>query len=206
MSTLDELHERWGRNPDYREAHERLGPEFEPACALFEARTRAGMTQAELAARMKTTQSAVARPESGRVPDNLSTTATDESETGRIAVTIGSVRKRPSDTCATTAARSASPTLKNLPKSAKTHPPPQAKRGHFNFAQRGHYGFALTMASTPSVPSRYRTCRSLLIPPNVDFVGPRAHLRRVVPCLHPQQKVHAEAECLLDPERHFGRQ
>jgi len=73
MSTLDELHERWSRNPDYREAYEKLGPEFELARALIEARTRAGMTQAELAERMKTTQSAVARLESGRVPPSTRT-------------------------------------------------------------------------------------------------------------------------------------
>ena len=58
MSTLAELHERWSRDPDYREAYEQLGPEYEVARALIEARTRAGLTQAELAARMKTTQSA----------------------------------------------------------------------------------------------------------------------------------------------------
>ncbi|MCY4318683.1 MAG: helix-turn-helix transcriptional regulator [Alphaproteobacteria bacterium] len=73
MSTLDEMHERWSRNLDYREAYERLGPEFELGRALIEARTRAGMTQAELAARMKTTQSAVARLESGRVPPSTRT-------------------------------------------------------------------------------------------------------------------------------------
>ena len=73
MSTLDELHGRWSRNPDYREAYERLEPDFELARALVEARTRAGITQAELAARMKTTQSAVARLESGRVPPSMRT-------------------------------------------------------------------------------------------------------------------------------------
>ena len=73
MSTLDELHDRWSRNAAYLEAYERLGPEFELARALVEARTRAGITQAELAARMKTTQSAVARLESGRVPPSTRT-------------------------------------------------------------------------------------------------------------------------------------
>ena len=73
MSTLDELHDRWSRNAVYLEAYERLGPEFELARALVEARTRAGITQAELAARMKTTQSAVARLESGRVPPSTRT-------------------------------------------------------------------------------------------------------------------------------------
>ncbi len=66
MSTLGELHDRWSRRAGDREACERLGPEFELARALIEARMRAGITQAELAARMKTTQSATARLESGR--------------------------------------------------------------------------------------------------------------------------------------------
>ncbi len=66
MSTVDELHERWSRQADYREAYEELRPEYAVARALIEARTRAGFSQAELAARMETTQSAVARMESGR--------------------------------------------------------------------------------------------------------------------------------------------
>ena len=73
MSTLDELHDRWSKDADYREAYDRPGPEFELAQALVEARTQAGMTQAELAAGMKTTQSAVARIESGRVPPSTRT-------------------------------------------------------------------------------------------------------------------------------------
>ena len=66
MSTLDELHERWGRNQDYRESYERLGPEFELVRALIDARRQAGISQAELAEKMNTTQSVVARLESGR--------------------------------------------------------------------------------------------------------------------------------------------
>lgn len=66
MSKLAALHERWSREPDYREAYGRLGPEFALARSLIEARTRAKLTQAELAERMKTTQSVIARLESGR--------------------------------------------------------------------------------------------------------------------------------------------
>ena len=73
MSTLEELHERWSQDADYRGAYEQLGPEFEVARALIEARRSAGFTQAELAARMKTTQSAVARLESGRIPPSTRT-------------------------------------------------------------------------------------------------------------------------------------
>ena len=66
MSKLADLHEKWSREPDYREAYDELGPEFELARSLIEARTRAKLTQAELAERMKTTQSVIARLESGR--------------------------------------------------------------------------------------------------------------------------------------------
>ncbi|MCY3769534.1 MAG: helix-turn-helix transcriptional regulator [Gammaproteobacteria bacterium] len=73
MSTINELHDRWNREADYREAYEKLGPEFDLARALIEARTRAGITQAEMASRMETTQSAVARLESGRIPPSMRT-------------------------------------------------------------------------------------------------------------------------------------
>lgn len=48
-----------------RREYESLDAEFSLASAPIEARTRAGLTQAEVARRMKTTQAAVARLESG---------------------------------------------------------------------------------------------------------------------------------------------
>ena len=66
MSKVTDLHEEWSHDPDYREAFDRFGSEFEFSRSLIEARTRAKLTQAELAERMKTTQSVVARLESGR--------------------------------------------------------------------------------------------------------------------------------------------
>ena len=66
MSNVGDLHERWRRDPEYRTAYDELGPEFELARILIEARTSAGLTQAELAERMQTTQSVIARLESGR--------------------------------------------------------------------------------------------------------------------------------------------
>ena len=67
MTRLADLHKAWSEEPEYRAEYERLGPEFALARALIEARTRARLTQAELAERMATTQSVVARLESGRV-------------------------------------------------------------------------------------------------------------------------------------------
>lgn len=50
-----------------------LEPEFAMARALIAARARAGLSQAEVAARMGTVQSVVARLESGRSAPNLRT-------------------------------------------------------------------------------------------------------------------------------------
>ena len=66
MSKVAELHKKWSEDLEYRNAYDRLGPEFEISKSLIEARTRAKLTQAELAQRMNTTQSVVARLESGR--------------------------------------------------------------------------------------------------------------------------------------------
>ncbi len=54
---------------DVRAAYEALSDEFDLARELIAARVRAGLTQAEVAERMGTTQSVVARLESGaRMP------------------------------------------------------------------------------------------------------------------------------------------
>jgi transcriptional regulator with XRE-family HTH domain len=58
---------QWMADPAFREAYEALGPEFELKRALIQARTRAGLTQRQLAERMHTTEAMIARLESGRV-------------------------------------------------------------------------------------------------------------------------------------------
>jgi ribosome-binding protein aMBF1 (putative translation factor) len=73
MTKVSELHEKWLSDPKYRKEYEALEEEFSLAGNLIEARTRAGLTQAELAARMKTKQSVIARLESGRVRPSTST-------------------------------------------------------------------------------------------------------------------------------------
>ena len=66
MSKVGDLHRKWSRNADYRRAYDDLDFEFALARSLIEARVGAGLTQAQLAERMETTQSVVARLESGR--------------------------------------------------------------------------------------------------------------------------------------------
>ena len=53
-------------DPEVREAYDAMADEFDLARELIAARVRAGLTQAELAERMGTTQSAVARIERGK--------------------------------------------------------------------------------------------------------------------------------------------
>lgn len=66
MTRIGELHKRWLKNSSYRKDYEALAEEFELAAAIAKARGRSGLSQTELAHRMKTTQSVIARLESGR--------------------------------------------------------------------------------------------------------------------------------------------
>ena len=62
---VDDLHETWMKDGRYRKEYSALDKEFSLASALIEARTRAGLTQVQVANRMKTTQGVIARLEGG---------------------------------------------------------------------------------------------------------------------------------------------
>jgi len=66
MTRVRDLHEQWMKDPEYRREYDALEDEFALAHALIEARAKAGLSQGDLAQRMETTQSAIARLESGR--------------------------------------------------------------------------------------------------------------------------------------------
>jgi predicted transcriptional regulator len=53
-------------NPEIRAEYDALAPEFEISNELLKARLRAGLSQVELASLMGTSQSAIARLESGQ--------------------------------------------------------------------------------------------------------------------------------------------
>ena len=66
MSKHRDLKARLLKNPDVRKAYDAMEEEFALMVEVAKARTRAGLSQIELARRMKTTQSTIARLESGR--------------------------------------------------------------------------------------------------------------------------------------------
>jgi DNA-binding XRE family transcriptional regulator len=78
----DELHKEWMSDPTYRREYEALGDEFALVAALMQARARAGLTQAQVAHRMKTTQTAIARLEGGRVKPSTRTLQNHAAATG----------------------------------------------------------------------------------------------------------------------------
>lgn len=77
------------KKKDYRDAHEALAPEFAVARAVIHARVSAGLTQQQLAQRMATTQSVVARLESGRTRPSTQTLERLAAATGtRLRITF----------------------------------------------------------------------------------------------------------------------
>ena len=69
MDYDDYIAEIEAQSPAFREARERLRPQFEFRKAVIGARLAAGLTQRQLAERMGTSQAAIARLESGtRLP------------------------------------------------------------------------------------------------------------------------------------------
>jgi transcriptional regulator with XRE-family HTH domain len=90
MIKFDTLHKKWMKDPAYRREYDALEEEF----ALIAARARAGLSQAQLAKRMKTTQSAIARLESGRAKPSTRTLARFAAATGhRLKITFEPVKK-----------------------------------------------------------------------------------------------------------------
>jgi ribosome-binding protein aMBF1 (putative translation factor) len=73
MTKVNDLHRKWMKNKEYRKAYEDLAPEFALAHAVIGARVTAGLTQEQLAQRMETTQSVIARLEGGRTRPSTQT-------------------------------------------------------------------------------------------------------------------------------------
>jgi ribosome-binding protein aMBF1 (putative translation factor) len=79
---LSKLSDEWFKDPEFVREYEALEEEFALAAALIKARADAGLTQEDLARRMGTTQSAVARLEGGKSHPSTTTLAKFAKATG----------------------------------------------------------------------------------------------------------------------------
>ncbi len=86
MTDLALLKQRLLADPKTKAQYDAQAPEFAIARELIAARARAGLTQDELAERMHTTQSTIARMESGRTLPSIRTLTRYAEATGSRAV------------------------------------------------------------------------------------------------------------------------
>ncbi|MYA42015.1 MAG: helix-turn-helix domain-containing protein [Rhodospirillaceae bacterium] len=91
MTKLGDLKKRFMEDPEFREEYARADDEFALIEELVRARAAAKLTQAELARRLGTTQSAIARLEGGRVSPSFATLRRYAEATGT-RLTVGLVR------------------------------------------------------------------------------------------------------------------
>jgi len=99
MTRLKDLHRAWSQEAGYRAAYNALDDEFRLARVLIDARSRAGLSQAELAARMKTSQSYIARIEGGVVSPSTAVLERLARATGtRLRITFEPSAKRAAKT------------------------------------------------------------------------------------------------------------
>jgi len=91
---VKKIKKRWMKEPGFKEGYDALEEEFSLASMLIQARTRARLSQAELAKRMGTSQSTIARLESGTGKPSLSTLERFAQATGsRVRVSIEPTEK-----------------------------------------------------------------------------------------------------------------
>ena len=95
MSKVKTLHRAWLKDRKYKTEYEALGKEFQLVRSLIEARMRAGLSQTQLARKMKTSQSYVARIESGKVKPSTAALERLARATGsRLRITFEPVASR----------------------------------------------------------------------------------------------------------------
>jgi transcriptional regulator with XRE-family HTH domain len=98
MSTpVSKLKKRWMKEPGFKEGYDALAEEFALASMLIQARAKARLSQEELAERMGTSQSTIARLESGAAKPSLSTLERFAKATGtrvRVSLVPAAPRKK----------------------------------------------------------------------------------------------------------------
>lgn len=83
FAKFEDIKNQWMKDPDFKKAYNDLELEYEIALQLIQARINAGLTQGEVAIRMGTTQSVIARLESGRTLPSVKTLSHYAKATGK---------------------------------------------------------------------------------------------------------------------------
>lgn len=71
MTDINELFDEWKKDPEFMKEYEALEEEFSLASALISARSQADMTQEDVAKKMATSQSYIAKLEGGAVSPTM---------------------------------------------------------------------------------------------------------------------------------------
>lgn len=71
MTDFDDVRKKWMHNPEFVKEYEALEEEFSLASAMIAARAHADMTQQDVAAKMETSQSYIAKLEGGAVSPTM---------------------------------------------------------------------------------------------------------------------------------------
>ena len=71
MTDINELFDEWKKDPEFMKEYEALEEEFSLASALISARSKADMTQEDVAKKMATSQSYIAKLEGGAVSPTM---------------------------------------------------------------------------------------------------------------------------------------
>ncbi len=89
MTNVNVLFEKWKKDPEFLKEYEAMEAEFSIASTLIAARAQAGMTQDEVAEKMQTSQSYIAKLESGRVSPSMKALQRYAKATGsRLTITL----------------------------------------------------------------------------------------------------------------------
>ncbi len=95
MTKLSDLSKKWFKDPAFVKEYDGLEEEFVLIRAVMEARAHSGLSQAQLARKMKTTQSAIARLESGKGHPSTRTLSKLAAATGtKLRISFEPVSKR----------------------------------------------------------------------------------------------------------------
>ena len=91
---VEESFKKWAKEPEFRRAYDALEDEFALAAALIDARGQAGLSQEDVAARMKTSQQTVSRLEGGRANPSVRTLQRYAKATGtRLKISFEKMKK-----------------------------------------------------------------------------------------------------------------